>query len=88
VLFNKDKTYAPDAAEKIAMLLYGKQTITAQAETIGDIVKKISNTSVTQATEKILLRSDMPPVQTGVPASNAREKLIQELTSWLPQKQR
>jgi hypothetical protein len=83
-LFTKDKTYAPDAAEKIAMMLYGKQTIAAQAETIGDIVKKMTGAGVTQETERILLRSDKPQTQQGAPATNVHAQMVKEATSWLP----
>jgi hypothetical protein len=85
-LFTKDKTYAPDAAEKIAMMLYGKQTIAAQAETIGDIVKKMTNANTTQETAKILLRSDKPQTQQGAPTTNVIAQAVKEATSWLPQR--
>ena len=88
VLYTKDKTYAPDAAEKVAMMLYGKQTITAQRETIGDIVKKISAQSETQATEKILLRSDRPVVSTGAPSDNLIAQAVAKATDFLPQKRK
>lgn len=88
VLYTKDKTYAPDAAEKVAMMLYGKQTITAQRETIGDIVKKISAQSETQATERILLRSDRPPVSAGAPSNNLIAQMVAKATDFLPQKRK
>jgi hypothetical protein len=86
VLFNKDKTYASDSAEKIAMMLYGKQTIDAQADAIGDLVKKTADASKTEEIQKILLRSDKPPVQTGAPATNVHAQQVSEATSWLPQR--
>jgi hypothetical protein len=88
VLYTKDKTYAPDAAEKVAMMLYGKQTITAQRETIGDIVKKISAQSETQVTERILLRSDRPTVSTGAPSDNLIAQMVAKATDFLPQKRK
>jgi hypothetical protein len=87
-LFTKEKTYAPDAAEKIAMMLYGKQTIAAQAETIGDIVKKMTGAGVTQEVERILNRSDKPQTQSGAPTTNVIAQMVKEATSWLPQKQK
>jgi hypothetical protein len=85
-LFTKDKNYTPDAAEKIAMMLYGKQTIVAQAETIGDIVKKMTNAGVTQEIEKTLLRSDKPQTQDGAPTTNVIAQAVAEATSWLPKR--
>ena len=85
-LFTKDKTYAPDAAEKIAMMLYGKQHVTALSETIGDLVKKSTNASKTEEIQKILLRSDKPPLQSGAPASNVAAQIVAEATSWLPKR--
>jgi hypothetical protein len=86
VLFDKNRNYAPDAAEKVAMMLYGKQTIDSQSQAIGDLVKKSVNESVTGEIQKILNRSDKPPVQTGAPASNVIAQQVAEATSWLPKR--
>jgi hypothetical protein len=87
-LFAKDKTYVPEAAEKIAMLKYGKQTIAAQTQTIGDIVKRITNESVSKATEKILLKSDAPIMTSGaaVGDNNLIAAEVARATNWLPNK--
>jgi hypothetical protein len=85
-LFTKEKTYSPDAAEKIAMMLYGKQTIAAQSETIGDLVKKTAAASKTEEIQKLLFRSDKPTTQTGVPASNVIAQQVAAATDWLPKR--
>lgn len=64
-LFTPDKVYNQDAAEKIAMMEYGKQTIQAQRQTIGDFVKKYRAAGATEATENILMRSDKPAPASG-----------------------
>jgi hypothetical protein len=86
VLFTKDKTYVPDAAEKIAFMEFGKETVAAQAQTIGDIVKKIQNQSASDVTEKILLRSDLPPIQGGGRSNNLIAAAVEEATSFLPKR--
>ena len=83
-LFTKDQNYVPDAAEKIAMMLYGKQTIASQAEKLGDIVKQISNQSKTEEIQKILLRSDKPKTQEGASTTNVIAQAVAEATNWLP----
>jgi hypothetical protein len=87
VLFTNEKTYKPEAAEKVAMMEYGKATIAAQAETIGDIVKQISNKSDSQAVERILLKSDKPPVAGGGRDNNLIAAEVAKATSWLKPKQ-
>ena len=86
ILFNKDQTYAPNSAEKIAMMLYGKQTIDAQSETIGDLVKKAVNVSVTDEIQRTLLRSDKPLTQTGAPSTNVAAQIVAQATNWLPKR--
>lgn len=65
VLFTKDKVYLPDAAEKVAYLEFGKQVVEAQARTIGDLVKRMTNEGASKATENLLLRSDKPVTGSG-----------------------
>lgn len=59
-LFTSDKTYLPDAAEKIAYLEFGKQIVAEQAKTIGDIVSKIRSQTESETIENIVMRSDKP----------------------------
>jgi hypothetical protein len=84
MLFTKEKTYVSDAAEKIAMMRYGKQTIMTQAQSIGDLVKKMTNSSVSEATEKLLMKSDVPQVQAGSRDKNYIASIVERETSWLP----
>jgi len=87
-LFTKDKTYLPDAAEKIAYMMYGKQIVQAQAQTIGDIVKKMRAEGESQATEKILMRSDQPLLKgSGAPGDrNVIQSIVEKETSFLSAK--
>jgi hypothetical protein len=85
LLFTKDRTYTPEAAENIAYMLYGKQIVQAQAQTIGDLVAKIRNESEGKANEKILLRGDQAPVRGGAPAGgqNRLQSIVERETSFL-----
>jgi hypothetical protein len=82
-LFTKEKTYAPDAAEKIAMMEFGKQTIAAQAHTIGDIVAKLTAQGVTKEIERTLMRSDRPVIAGGAKDSNVLSAIVEQETSFL-----
>lgn len=83
VLFTKDKTYAPEAAERIALMEYGKAAITAQSQTIGELVARMTNQAVSDETAKILGRSDKPQ-QHGVPVGgNAIQAAVEKATSFL-----
>lgn len=62
-LFNEDNTYKPEAAEKIAMLEFGKDAILAQEHTIADLVEKYVNQGKTQATEAIIQASDRKKIK-------------------------
>jgi len=87
-LFNDDNTYKPDAAERIAMLEFGKETIAQQEVTIGELVQKYHNVGASQATEKILLASDVRPVHgTGeAPSHNVLAEEVHRQTSFLTAK--
>jgi len=74
-LFAKDRTYLPDAAEKIAYLEYGKSIVAAQAKTIGDYVAKIRAETESKTTEALLMRSDKP-IPTGG-AGNISKNVLQ-----------
>ena len=84
-LFAKDRTYLPDAAEKIAYMTFGKELVQAQVQTIGDLVKQIQAKGETIATEKILLRSDQPPLKgSGAPGDqNVLQNIVKERTAFL-----
>jgi hypothetical protein len=87
-LFTKDQTYTPEAAEKIAMMKFGKQAIVAQTQTIGDLVKKLTNEGISKDKEKLLLRSDKLPVESGKGDQNLIASIVQRETSWLPLKRK
>jgi hypothetical protein len=84
-LFAKDRTYLPDAAEKIAYMTFGKELVQAQVQTIGDLVKQIQAKGETIATEKILLRSDQPHLKgSGAPGDqNVLQNIVKEKTAFL-----
>lgn len=84
-LFTKEKTYLPDAAEKIAYMTFGKEIVAAQAQTIGDIVNKMRAQGESSATEKILLRSDQPLLKgSGAPGDkNVIQSIVDKETSFL-----
>jgi len=82
-LFTKDKVYVPDAAEKIAMMEFGKEAIVTQARTIGDLVRKITNESESKVTEKLLLKSDKPPIGGGPVNPNLIASIVQRETEFL-----
>lgn len=84
-LFTKERTYLPDAAEKIAYMTFGKQIVTAQAQTIGDLVKKIRAEGESSATEKLLMRSDQPPLRgSGAPGDkNVLRTIVDKETSFI-----
>jgi len=86
-LFTKDKNYTPDAAKKIAMMKYGEQIVTAQKQTIGEIVAKMQNAGASKAIENIILKSDKPPLANSTNQNNnviATE--VEKATSWLKPK--
>ena len=85
-LFTKDRTYTPDAAEKIAMMEYGKQTIAAQSQTIGEIVARMTNQGVSKATENLLLRSDKPGLKGDPKDINIINSIVERETDFLPKK--
>lgn len=64
-LFTSDKTYLPDAAEKIAYLEFGKQIVAEQAKTIGDIVSQIRSQTESETIENIVMKSDKPIITGG-----------------------
>jgi len=76
-LFNPDQTYREDAAEKIAMLEFGKETIQKQEETIGDLVKKYVAQGYTQATESILLNAQNQTLKSG--GDTSTQDLIRQI---------
>lgn len=76
-LFSKDKTYLPEAAEKIAYMTFGKELVTQQVQTIGDLAKQIAARSESQTTEKILMRSDQPLLKGG--GSNNDKNVVQSI---------
>jgi hypothetical protein len=84
-LFSKDKTYLPDAAEKIAYMTFGKELVTRQVQTIGDLAKQIAAKSESQATEKILMRSDQPLLKGGGSANdkNVIQSIVDKETSFV-----
>jgi len=86
ILFTKEKNYSLDAAEKIAYMEYGKQTVATQAQTIGDIVKRMTNQEVTKSTEQILLKSDKPQVAGGAPDKNVAAEIVARETAFLRKK--
>lgn len=77
-LFNPDNTYREDAAEKVAMMLYGKEVILAAEHTIADLVNKYRSAGASAATEQILLSSDKPVVK-GSGTSQGQEWLKNEV---------
>jgi hypothetical protein len=86
-LFSEDRTtYAPDAAEKIAMMEFGKQTIAAQAQTIGDIVAKLTSEGVSQGTERIIMRSDRPVISGAGNKQNVIKQIVEQATDFLTKK--
>lgn len=84
-LFTKEKTYLPDAAEKIAYMTFGKSIVTGQAATIGDLVTKMKAAGESQATERILLRGDKPILKGGGAAGdkNVLQAIVEKETSFL-----
>lgn len=82
-LFTKEKTYTPDAAERIAMMEFGKQTIVAQAQTIGDIVQRMTNQGVTKELEHTLLKSDKPIPSGGSKGTNPMASIVDRETSFI-----
>jgi len=86
-LFSANKTYLPDAAEKIAMMEFGKQAIQAQRQTIGDLVKKYTNAGASKATEDILHRSDKPlPAGGGAADPNQVAAAVKAATGFIQAK--
>lgn len=83
VLFTKDKTYVPEAAEKIAMMEFGKETIVAQFQTIGDLVKKMTNEGVSKEREQLLLKGDRPPIGGDIKDKNVLASIIDRETDFL-----
>jgi hypothetical protein len=86
VLFTKDKTYTPEAAQRIAMMEYGEAAITAQSETIGQLVAKMSNQAVSDEQAKILMRSDRPQQHSAPVSGNAISAAVEQATSFLKKK--
>jgi hypothetical protein len=86
VLFTKDRTYSPEAAEKLAMMEYGKAAITAQSETIGQLVAKMSGQAVSDETARILQRSDKPQQHNAPTGGNAISAAVEQATSFLKKK--
>lgn len=86
VLFTKDKTYTPEAAQRIAMMEYGEAAITAQSETIGQLVAKMSNQAVSDEQAKILLRSDKPQQHSAPVSGNAISAAVEQATGFLKKK--
>lgn len=84
-LFEQDNTYKPDAAEKIAMQEYGKETILAHEHTIGDLVTKYTAAGASQATERILQASDgrLIPGAPEAPSQNVITEVAKKETSFL-----
>jgi len=84
-LFNPDQTYRIDAAEKIAMLEFGKETIQKQEQTIGDLVKKYVSQGMAKATEEILLQADKRLQSSGGDLSNEdlMKQIVERETSFL-----
>lgn len=84
-LFNQDNTYKADAAEKIAMQEYGKDTILAHEHTIGDLVTKYTAVGASQATERILQTSDsrLMPGAPEAPSQNVITEVAKKETSFL-----
>lgn len=82
-LFTKEKTYTPDAAERIAMMEFGKQTIAAQAQTIGDIVQRMTNQSVTKELEHVILKSDKPIANSASKDKNPLAAVVDRETSFI-----
>lgn len=88
-LFTKEQTWAPDAAEKIAYMEFGKATVMEQAKTIGDYARMVANKEVSKVQEGIMLRSDKPPVQGAQSAAaNQMAQQVAQATSWLPPRRR
>lgn len=87
-LFSKDRTYLPDAAEKIAYLEFGKQIVNDQQQTIGDLVAKIRAEAEGKTTEKILMRSDKPDLKGGgkIGDKNALQAIVDKETGFLKAK--
>jgi hypothetical protein len=83
VLFTKDKTYTPEAAQRIAMMEYGEAAITAQSQTIGELVARMSNQAVSDEQAKILLRSDKPQQHAAPTGGNVIAQLVEQQTSFL-----
>ena len=73
-LFTSDKTYLPDAAEKIAYLEFGKQIVAEQAKTIGDIVSQIRSQTESETIENIVMKSDKPIITGG--SSNISKNVL------------
>jgi hypothetical protein len=85
-LFAQDRvSYLPDAAEKIAYLEFGKVIVAEQAKTIGDIVAKIRAEGESDATAKLILRSDkpIPAGGTGNIDKNIFQTAIEQATRFL-----
>jgi hypothetical protein len=87
-LFAKDRTYLPDAAEKIAYLTFGKSIVAAQAKTIGDFVAKVRSETESKTTESLLMRSDrpIPTGGTGNISQNVLQAEVEKATSFLKTK--
>jgi hypothetical protein len=86
-LFTKDRTYLPDAAEKLAFLEFGKQIVNAQKQTIGDLVAKIRSEAEGKTTERILLRSDKPVLKGGgLQDKNFVQAAVEKETAFLKAK--
>ncbi len=87
-IFNKDRTYLPDAAEKIAYLEFGKSIVAAQAKTIGDFVAKVRAETESRTTETLLMRSDKPIPSGGAAniSKNVLQAEVDKATSFLKAK--
>jgi|WetSurSiteA1Bulk_404760.scaffolds.fasta_scaffold05562_2 hypothetical protein len=86
VLFTKEKTYSPDAAEKVALMEYGKAAITAQSQTIGELVARMSNQAVSDETAKLLMKSDKPQQHAAPTGTNIISQLVEQATSFVKKK--
>ena len=84
-IFTKDRTYLPDAAEKIAYLEFGKSIVAAQAKTIGDFVAKVRAETESKTTENILMRGDKPIPSGGAGniSKNVLQAEVQKATGFL-----
>jgi len=84
-LFNPDNTYKPDAAERIAMQEFGRETILAQEHTISDLVAKYTAKGRSDANEQLLQNSDKRLVPGGgaAPDDNKLSTEVQKATGFM-----